>query len=503
MANLKSIIRAALNASEPYAPAIVGKRDGVTVSAGDNKIWVTHYDGSEETVINHIAPNVPGLKIFVGRSIFSPRPRVLELRDAEDDVPFTALPGHHATHEWSDAKGTGGYDLTLVSLRQYLPFRPTPGAAGGIDIYTGRVMTASGLVNWQGGNVSLLPSDGPLYGAYYLTISIDATGAAVKTAGEWKAFSALTLADIAPPPAGNIVVCAVLRFAAQSELHVHSERDIVDLRSALAIQSVQPLYHSADFTGDGTLTSPLALGSFNPAAHFTPASAQHKYLVSGATPFTYAESVGGLNIAAGKTLTVAESLTIAAAGAAGYTLTVPGTGVALVKTTALTVGRIPFGVAGGLVGESANLYWDNTAIKLTVIGEARFGGTASDIPYYLTSTDPNVYMSFQDSITSFFYSVMVGAQGNNLALFAGGGQRATILASGSVVIGTTTDGMTAGGSLAIAKDLAHRGTKAGFFAAAPVTQQTGYAVPTDLASCIAALTALRTALNNYGLTTTV
>ena len=44
---------------------------------------------------------------------------------------------------------------------------------------------------------------------------------------------------------------------------------------------------------------------------------------------------------------------------------------------------------------------------------------------------------------------------------------------------------------------------AGFFAATPVAQQTGYAVPTDLATCISSLTALRTALINYGLTTTV
>jgi hypothetical protein len=43
----------------------------------------------------------------------------------------------------------------------------------------------------------------------------------------------------------------------------------------------------------------------------------------------------------------------------------------------------------------------------------------------------------------------------------------------------------------------------GFFATAAVAQQTGCAVPTDLASCITAITALRTALNNYGLTTVV
>lgn len=45
--------------------------------------------------------------------------------------------------------------------------------------------------------------------------------------------------------------------------------------------------------------------------------------------------------------------------------------------------------------------------------------------------------------------------------------------------------------------------KVGFFGAVPVVQQTGAAVPTDLATSIAAITALRLALVNLGLTTTV
>ena len=42
----------------------------------------------------------------------------------------------------------------------------------------------------------------------------------------------------------------------------------------------------------------------------------------------------------------------------------------------------------------------------------------------------------------------------------------------SLLIGTTTDGMTAGGSLAIAQDLAHRGAKCGIFNTTPTTQPT-------------------------------
>ena len=45
--------------------------------------------------------------------------------------------------------------------------------------------------------------------------------------------------------------------------------------------------------------------------------------------------------------------------------------------------------------------------------------------------------------------------------------------------------------------------KVAFFGATPVVKQVGCAVPTDLATSITAITALRTALNNLGVTTVV
>lgn len=42
----------------------------------------------------------------------------------------------------------------------------------------------------------------------------------------------------------------------------------------------------------------------------------------------------------------------------------------------------------------------------------------------------------------------------------------------NVLVGTDTDGMTTGGSLAIAKDLAHRGTKVGFYNTTPIEKPT-------------------------------
>lgn len=67
----------------------------------------------------------------------------------------------------------------------------------------------------------------------------------------------------------------------------------------------------------------------------------------------------------------------------------------------------------------------------------------------------------------------------------------------NVLIGTSTDGMTANGSLAIAQDLAHRGSKAGFFNAAPVTKP----AVTGSRGGNAALASLLTALAGLGLLT--
>lgn len=49
-----------------------------------------------------------------------------------------------------------------------------------------------------------------------------------------------------------------------------------------------------------------------------------------------------------------------------------------------------------------------------------------------------------------------------------------IASNGNAMFGTTTDGMTSGGSVAVAKDLAHRGSKAGFFNIAPASRPTAY-----------------------------
>jgi hypothetical protein len=81
-----------------------------------------------------------------------------------------------------------------------------------------------------------------------------------------------------------------------------------------------------------------------------------------------------------------------------------------------------------------------------------------------------------------------------------GGSTASLMllkSSGSLLVGTTTDGMTAGGSLAVAQDFAHRGSNLGFYNTAPAAKQT----VTGSRGGNAALASLLTALATTGMLT--
>lgn len=93
------------------------------------------------------------------------------------------------------------------------------------------------------------------------------------------------------------------------------------------------------------------------------------------------------------------------------------------------------------------------------------------------------------------YMTLLGVGGTpygEIAVVDTAGWRNLVLceAGGNVMIGTATDGMTASGSLAVAEDLAHRGTKTGFYNTTPIVKQTGVAVTAG---------AIHAALVNLGL----
>lgn len=109
---------------------------------------------------------------------------------------------------------------------------------------------------------------------------------------------------------------------------------------------------------------------------------------------------------------------------------------------------------------------------LSILSNGQGGGFFSN--WYYNAGDKAAYLGYCpkfEMVTS-DGSIRLSTTSATVAADAaiGWSERMRINAPGNVLIGTTTDGMTANGSLAINQDLAHRGSKAGFFNVAPVVR---------------------------------
>lgn len=119
-----------------------------------------------------------------------------------------------------------------------------------------------------------------------------------------------------------------------------------------------------------------------------------------------------------------------------------------------------------------------------------FASGGTNTYYYGLTVEPVTGPTYTYGIRS-----RIAADVNRWNLYVDG--TATNYLAGNVLVGTTTDGMTAGGSLAIAKDLAHRGTLVGFYNTAPAAKPT----VSGSRGGNAALASLLTALAGLGLLT--
>lgn len=107
-----------------------------------------------------------------------------------------------------------------------------------------------------------------------------------------------------------------------------------------------------------------------------------------------------------------------------------------------------------------------TAVDVTTTLTGTAAGANRAMNMLAQASGRDVHLGFGDGTNS---SGRLGYYNSgDMYMWTGGVQRMTWNIAGNCLLGTTTDGMTAGGSLAIAQDLAHRGTKCGFNNAAPV-----------------------------------
>ena len=173
------------------------------------------------------------------------------------------------------------------------------------------------------------------------------------------------------------------------------------------------LYNTANTYGtiatlDGDVPAPDS-GSITPAM-LANASAQYKYLISGATPFAYAESGGFLNITAAKTLAVTGTLTLTPSSD-GLTATIPATG---------TVAMLS---AANVFTEVQKIGTPTTTVKALAIKALSGSFPSTDIIFSVQNTSNGVaFQVLNNNAVNFGTFVPVGSTttyGANYVIFNG------------------------------------------------------------------------------------
>lgn len=298
-------IRSALNAYQPVLKswaAFLGDGTGTVIGSQANYFYC-RYPAAESPAVEVYANGCPpndGMRVMVGYS--ADQPKLIKIVSWTDSALDDRTNDHVKNH--GDQHGYLGGDTVWVDWRQITTFRVEP--YSGLTVYV-----RGGVLPRSGADLQVVPQiidltssvPGSAGQARYALISLDSTGAIVVTNGSVVTpIMSLDAADVPDTPAGNFRLAAVaLQYGQTNITESLLQRDILDLR-----------WPQESMAGLGVIT-PSMLAN---------ASAQYKYLVSGATPFAYAESAGALNIASGKTLTASNSLTLA--GTDGLTLTISG-----------------------------------------------------------------------------------------------------------------------------------------------------------------------------------
>jgi hypothetical protein len=264
----------------------------------------------------------------------------------------------------------------------------------------------------------------------------------------------------------------------------------------------------------GQITSTLATGTapFSIASTTVVPNLNVSQLLGGtwAVPGTIGSTTP--NTGAFTTLTASQAVTLSPANA---NVTLSPTGTGLVTINPATAGAMD------------NVTIGATTAKAGTFTQLSIGGSTTGIADFRTSTgavvvagrlsnaaatsQPGAYAVYSPNASG---TVLLWNQWRSVVATATAGSEAssmifstrvagsfvdavTISSGGSLLVGTSTDGMTANGSVAIAKDLAHRGTLLGFYNTSPASKQT----VTGSRGGNAALASLLTALATTGLIT--
>ena len=235
---INDLAKKILKATAPNESSIAGFigriSDNATIVPGKkNYVYVTLSSGIVVQARNRFTPPALGMAVLL-RPI-NDRPTQFEIYDIRpaygQDVDFVLLQNHAVNHDWTKP------DETRAHLRQFLPLRVMPAAAGGIavDINDGWYETTAGGTAKYLGNTSLsISSYTPATGALWLLIQLNRAGALVYSVSATKTVGTLLSTDIPHRTRGIIALAAIRLYPGQTIIRDAINRpDLIDLRFSL------------------------------------------------------------------------------------------------------------------------------------------------------------------------------------------------------------------------------------------------------------------------------
>lgn len=338
-------------------PAYLGDGDGNVIGSQVN-YYHCRYPTPESPAIEVYANGCPpndGLRVMVGTT--ADQPNLIQIVSWNDSVLDDTVNDHVKNH--GEQHAYLGGDTVWVDWRQIMTFRVQP--YSGLTVYVN-----GGVLPRSGADLQIIPQiidltssvPGSSGQSRYALLSINTVGEIVVTDGSIVTpVMALDASDVPNTPAGNFRIAAVaLQYGQTLITESLLQRDILDLR-----------WPQESMAGSGVIT-PAMLAN---------ASAQYKYLVSGSTPFSYAESAGALNISSGKTLTVPASITVT--GTDGKTATLTGSLTIGADTSITGGGTIALGGFTATIPETLMVAGRNVDNSFTA--DNYFTGAGSGLPY--------------------------------------------------------------------------------------------------------------------------
>ncbi|MHB8191825.1 MAG: hypothetical protein ACYDGL_00930 [Bellilinea sp.] len=248
MANLRRAFERRLDKKQdalPAMPGILGDPAGQVGTPIPNVVYV-QVAQTVTTAICTTVPHIAGLPVWVGYAPHMPdKLQVISQRiigGAGTEETQAGVTRHAASHEWDGVGAIGGTDVVKVHLQQFMPLRVFPYTGLTVAVYPGMAFGASGWMTVADTNVFGMPVpktldlqfDSPTTAdkSRYILITIDTSGALVKTLGTEVDSTALTLSDIPATPAGTLLLLAAVRlYFGQTDLvENRNGTDIVDLR---------------------------------------------------------------------------------------------------------------------------------------------------------------------------------------------------------------------------------------------------------------------------------